>query len=121
MKKMKVVLVEPGKEARVTEIDHTLESMQKIVGGYIERFQLDDEVCIICNDEGKLEGLPLNRAIFYEGELIEIIAGTFFICADPWDSETFESLTDEQIMEYTEMFKAPEYFVRTARGIAVVK
>jgi hypothetical protein len=38
---------------------------------------------------------PLNRAIFYEGELIEIIAGTFFICADPWDSETFESLTNE--------------------------
>ena len=121
MKKMNVVLVEPGMEARITEIDGSLESMQKLVGGYIERFTLDDEVCIICNEEGKLEGLPLNRAIFYEGELIEIIAGTFFICADPWDSENFESLTDDQAKEYAELFKAPEYFVRTARGIAVVK
>ena len=121
MKKIQVVLVEPGKEARVTEIDYSLENMQKIVGGYIERFQLDDEVCIICNEEGKLEGLPLNRAIFYEGELMEIIAGTFFICADPWDSEHFESLTDEQAKEYAENFKAPEWFVKTAKGIAVVK
>ena len=121
MKRIKVVLVEPGKKARVTEIDRSLECMQKLVGGYIERFILDDEVCIICNEEGKIEGLPLNRAIFYEGELIEIIAGTFFICADPWDSEHFESLTDEQAKEFSEMFMAPEYFVRTAQGIAVVK
>ena len=103
------------------------EKIQKRLGlcssvcNYIERFTLDDEVCIICNEEGKLEGLPLNRAIFYEGELIEIIAGTFFICADPWDSEHFEGLTDEQAKEFAEMFKAPEWFVRTARGIAVVK
>ena len=56
MKKMKVVLVEPRKQARVVEIDHSLESMQKIVGGYIETFQLDDEVFIVCNEEGKLNG-----------------------------------------------------------------
>ena len=87
----------------------------------MERFQLDDEVCIACNEEGKPGGLQLNRAIFYEGELMEIIAGTFFICADPWDSETFESLTDEQAEEYVDMFKTPDYFIRTARGIAVVK
>lgn len=121
MKKIKVVFVEPGQTARITEIDNSLESMQKIVGGYIERFTLDDEVCIICNEEGKLEGLPLNRAIFYEGELIEIIAGTFFICADPWESEHFESLTDDQAKEYAELFKTPECFVRTAKGIAIVK
>lgn len=121
MKKIKVVFVEPGKPARITEIDNSLESMQKTVGGFIERFTLDDEVCIICNEEGKIEGLPPGRAIFYEGELIEIIAGTFFICADPWESEHFESLTDDQAKEYAELFKAPEYFVRTAKGIAVVK
>ena len=53
MNKMKVVLVEPRKKARVVEIDHTLEAMQKTVGGYIETFQLDDEVYIVCNEEGK--------------------------------------------------------------------
>ena len=71
--------------------------------------------------EGKLEGFPPGRAIFYEGELIEIIVGTFFICADPWESEHFESLTDDQAKEYAELFMAPEYFVGTANGIAVVK
>jgi len=121
MKNIKVVLVEPGKKAKIAEIDCSLESMQKIVGDYIERFTLDDEVCIICNEEGKSEGLPPGRAIFYEGELIEIIAGTFFICADPWESEHFESLTDDQAKEYAELFMAPEFFVRTAKGIAVVK
>jgi len=69
--------------------------------------------------EGKIEGLPPGRAIFYEGELIEIIAGTFFICADPWESEHFESLTDDQAKEYAERFLAPEYFVRTANGFTV--
>lgn len=121
MKKMKVVLVEPKKKARVVEIDHTLEAMQKIVGGYIETFRLDDEVYIVCNEEGKMGGFQPCRAIWYEGELIEIIFGTFFICAAPWDSESFESLTDEDAQHYAEQYMAPEYFVRTPNGISVVK
>lgn len=53
--------------------------------------------------------------------MIEIICGTFFICAAPLESASFESLSDEQAKEYVETFMAPEYFIRTARGIAVVK
>lgn len=121
MKRMKVVLVEPKKRARIVEIDHTLEAMQKIVGGYIETFRLDDEVYIVCNEEGKMGGFQPCRAIWYEGELIEIIFGTFFICAAPWDSESFESLSDEQAQQYAEQYMAPEYFVRTPNGISVVK
>lgn len=121
MKKMKVVLVEPRKKARVVEIDHTLEAMQKIVGGYIETFQLDDEVYIVCNEEGKMGGYQPCRAIWYEGELIEIIFGTFFICAAPWDSENFESLSDEQAQHFAEQYMAPEYFIRTPNGISVIK
>lgn len=121
MKKMKVVLVEPRKRARVVEIDHTLEAMQKIVGGYIETFQLDDEVYIVCNEEGKMGGYQPCRAIWYEGELIEIIFGTFFICAAPWDSENFESLTDDQAQHFAEQYKAAEYFIRTPNGISVIK
>lgn len=111
MKKMKVVLVEPKKQARVVEIDHSLESMQQIVGGYIETFQLDDEVFIICNEEGKLNGLEPCRAIWHEGELIDIIFGTFFICAAPWDSDNFASLSDEQSEYFCNLFKKAEYFV----------
>lgn len=121
MEKMKVVLVEPRKQARVVEIDHTLEAMQKTVGGYIEPFQLDDEVYAICNEEGKMGGYQPCRAIWYEGELIEIIFGTFFICAAPWDSENFESLTDEQALYYANEYMAPEFFFKTPNGISVFK
>ncbi len=49
------------------------------------------------------------------------IIGIYFINADPWESEHFESLADDQAKEYAELFVSLEYFVRTARGIAVVK
>lgn len=55
MKKIKVVLVEPKKQAKVVEIDHSLESMQEIVGGYIETFQLDDEYLSSAMKKGKWE------------------------------------------------------------------
>ena len=71
--KISVVLVEPNKYPEVVEIEDTLEAMQKIVGGYIEQYMpFDDEVAIICNDEGKLNGLPLNRAIYSEPENVEM-------------------------------------------------
>ena len=65
---IKVVLLEPGKEARITEIGRSLEQMQAVVGGSIEAcYPFEEEVCIVCNEEGKIEGLALNRAI-REGE-----------------------------------------------------
>ena len=50
--KIKVLLVEPNKYPRMIEIDDTLESMQKIVGGGIEEYMpFDDDVALVCNDE----------------------------------------------------------------------
>lgn len=47
---IQVVLLEPGKTARVIQLEHTLESMQKIVGGDIEAFYpFEEQVCIVCN------------------------------------------------------------------------
>lgn len=61
---IRVVMVEPGKTARITEIGTSLESLQEAVGGIIEAYYpFEEEVCIVCNDEGKLLGMPLNRAI----------------------------------------------------------
>ena len=54
-----VLIVEPGKEPYVKEIASGLE-----VGGYIEAiYPYEDPVALVCNEEGKLEGLPLNRAL----------------------------------------------------------
>ena len=47
-KKIKVVLLEPGKLARTAEIDASLEGMQKTVGGLIEPFYpFEEQVCIV--------------------------------------------------------------------------
>ena len=59
-----VLVVEPGKEPYVKEIDSGLESLQHEVGGYIEAiYPYEDPVALVCNEEGKLEDLPLNRAL----------------------------------------------------------
>ena len=62
--------------------------------------------------EGKLLGLPLNRALRDEdGEIYDVIAGTFFICGVPHDGEDFTSLTDEQTAYWLKRFAKPEFFV----------
>ena len=79
--KIKVLLFRPGEYARTVEIDDTLEGMQEAVGGWIEEYMpFEDDVAIVCNEEGKLQGLEFNRAIFNdEGQLLDVIAGDFFI------------------------------------------
>ena len=72
-----VVLVEPGKLARPAKITATLEGMQAVVGGDIEPFYpFEEQVCIVCNEEGKLIGLPLNRAVYaYEEQQVDMTYG----------------------------------------------
>ena len=103
---MKVLVVEPGKEPKVQEIESRLTAMQMTVGGYIEAiYPWWDEVALVCNDAGKIIGLPLNRPLFNDdGELIDFIAGTFFICGAPVDSGSFTDLPEDLIEHYTQMF-----------------
>lgn len=76
--KMKVVMVEPGRYARITELEDTLEAKQKAVGGLITcAYPWEELVCIVANDEGLINGMPLNRAV----EGFQVLAGPFFICA----------------------------------------
>ena len=120
--KIKVLLVKPMEKAKVVEITDSLESMQQIVGGWIEEYMpFEDDVALICNDEGKMMGLPLNRAIIGEdGKVQDIIAGTFFICHAPIDSEKFLSLPNDLLKKYEAKFKQPQEFFRTGEGIVPV-
>ena len=62
---MKVLMVEPGKSPYAAEIESGLKSLQAAVGGDIQAvYPYEDPVALICNEEGKLMGLPLNRALF---------------------------------------------------------
>lgn len=71
--KISVLLVEPNKYPKMIEIDDTLEAMQAMVGGDIEEYMpFEDEVAIVCHEEGKLIGLAPNRAIYAEPETVEL-------------------------------------------------
>lgn len=226
LKTIEVLLVQPEKAPQLIRIEDSLAAMQRVVGGDIEEYMpFSDGVALICNEEGKVNGLPLNRAIYAEPvevdmtyqemkkhfqevekeygghvtgyivfsqdsftkpyslesrtyvvssdnkafqpnkggysifaealdgtdcgvrleqymaeefggkdgwkvercymkddsrEMIDIIAGDFFIAAAPIESESFESLTPELAKKYQEKFKNPERFFRTETGIAAV-
>jgi hypothetical protein len=110
--------------SNVKNIKHSLDELQKLVGGHIEAlYPFNDTAVIICNDEGKINGLPLNRGITHPetGELYEIIAGNFFICDAPPDSDDLASLSDKQIKVYMERFKYPESFIMEDGKITVIK
>ena len=118
---IRVVLVEPGKLARIAQIGTTLDTMQQTVGGDIEAYYpFEEQVCIVCNEEGKINGLPLNRAIrdADTGDIADIIAGTFFIC--DCSGESFGSLSKEQQKRYLEKYRLPERFFRSRDGIESV-
>lgn len=95
------------------EIDGSLESMQKVVGGLIQAIRPFDDpaVALICNDEGKLLNLPANRGLRDKnGQIYDIVCGTFFLCGAPADCDHFTSLATEQIERYRERFYTPEMF-----------
>lgn len=118
--KITVVMLEPGKIARTAEIGMSLENLQKTVGGCIEAYYpFEEKVCIVCNDEGKFNGMSPCRAIYGKNrKIIDIIFGPFFICN--CSGENFGSLSTDQIKRYTEQFKNPEYFFQIGGEIRAI-
>lgn len=121
---MRIVYIEAGRRPEARTIKKSLKELQKMVGGHIETIHpFNDTAVIVCNEEGKIKGLPLNRGLIHPEteELYEIIAGNFFICDAPPDSDDFESLSDEQVEMYMETFKYPEIFMKENDKIITIK
>ncbi len=118
--KMTVLVVEPLKEPYTKEISAGLSALQAEVSGSIQAvYPYDDPVAVICNEEGKLDGLPLNRALRDEdGELYDVVAGTFLVVG--LSEENFSSLSPELTEKYTAQFKTPEQFVSINGKITVI-
>lgn len=111
---MNVLVVSPGQIPQVKDVGEGLSELQAVVGGPIQAvYPFEEPVALICHEEGKLLGLPLNRCLRREdnGEIYDIVAGTFFLCAAPPDSDRFEGLTPEQLERYARRFRYPEYFL----------
>ena len=108
---MKALRIQPVSFPEVIDIKGDLTSLQREVGGYIEVvYPWDDKVAIICDEEGKLNKKPLNRAIYSDnGEIYDVIAGTFLIVGLTEDS--FSSLNKKQLEKYKAMFRKLEVWL----------
>lgn len=111
---MKVLRVRPKHYPEVIDIDCSLESLQKEVEGPIQAVcPWDDEVALICNEEGKLYDdcmEKLNRTLDGPyGIPIDIIVGTFLIVGLAEDD--FGELLPEFVEKYEKMFHQPRKFV----------
>ena len=114
---MQIIVVEPFKAAYTKDIEGSLESMQELVGGYIEAvYPFEDEVAIVCDEEAKLTGKRANRALTDErGRVYDIICGTFFIAG--LGEEDFTDVPEELVSKYLDMYKAHDEFVKVGRKV----
>lgn len=118
--KIHAIVVEPEKKPEIREIDGSLEGLQALVGGYIQAvYPFEDPVAVVCNEEGKLEGLPLNRALRdADGEIYDIVAGTFVVVGLTDDS--FGSLEGDLALKYSKLFEQPEQFAKLGDRIVAI-
>lgn len=109
---MTVIAVEPGVKPYVQEIQSGLESLQREVGGDIQAiYPYEDAVSIICADEGKLMGMPFNRALRDEyGHIYDVLVGKFLIVG--LSEDNFASIPETLISKYKQVFQTPEQFVK---------
>ena len=115
-----VLRVEPGKHPEAVEVGTELEDLQAAVGGDIEVvYPFDDEVGLVVNEEGKINGMDLNRALKDDkGNVYDVIAGPFLVVG--LTEESFGSLTQDQMQHYEEVFHQPEAFVKMGRSVMAI-
>ena len=109
---MNVLMVEPGKAPYEMQIGDDLQSMQALVGGYLEAvYPFEQPVALVCRESGKLDGLTLNRALRdADGDIYDIVAGSFFIVG--LGESDFIDLPHELAERFAEQFRQPELFLR---------
>lgn len=101
MSELKGLLVKPNELPEEITFDNTLKKKQELVNGYIEYAYSENypDVVFICNEEGKIRGLPYNRDIGHD-----IIAGNFLIISSDLEDGEDRSLSENQLIKYKKVF-----------------
>ena len=116
---VKALKVEPGMSPCIIDLGTDLDSLQKAVSigagyqGLIEFVYLEDNVSILCNEEGKLIGLLPNRRL---GD--DILCGVFYVVAENEEGELI-SLTPAQQERYARKFERIQYIDQAEIGNTV--
>ena len=101
---IKVLKVEPKSAPVVHTLKNELTALQDAVSigaddrGLIEVIDLNDTVCVLCNEESKMIGLEPNRRF-----VDDILCGVFYVVGQNRRRE-FVSLSEEQIEQYSQIF-----------------
>ena len=112
-KTITVLMVEPNEHPKATELHTDLDSLQKAVSigadyqGLIELVSIDNHAVILCNEEGKLIGLPGNRRLG-----TDIIAGVFYVVGQD-EEGNLVSLSSELMETYKTRFWEPETWTQS--------
>ncbi len=114
--KIRVLYIAPMEKPKLMTIDHTLEKLHELVGGYIDvmyPWPESDKVGLIVNDEGKVNGSMPNRCLLNDDDSIyDVIFGTFLLTG--LTETDFGSLSDEMAEKYSTKFAHPEMFFKSA-------
>lgn len=125
---IRILVLEPGKAPEVRSIPNTLKCAQEVVGGPIEIVSFDSRyrsaftnaenaksIVVVCNEEGKLQQLPLNRVLLKGNTVYDVYQGSVFICGVARGD--FVSLTDEQVKVLEHVYHEPDQFLKTPYGV----
>lgn len=118
--KLDVLLIQPERHPQAVQIENTLQALQQAVGGTIQAvYPFDDPVALVANNEGKISGLPSNRALRDDnGSEYDILCGDFLVVG--LGDTDFCSLTPELAQKYEQLFHQPELFLQTGRGLMAI-
>ena len=119
-KMLDVLLVKPNEHPQNVSIGAELKDLQEAVGGSIgASYPFADPVAIVYSDDGKLMGLPLNRALRDEnGQMYDTVAGDFLVVG--LGEEDFASLPPELAQKYEQLFHQPEAFLKLGSRLLVL-
>ena len=104
-REIKVLKVSPCKAPEVVTLVNKIEELQKAVSigadyvGLIEIIAIDDDICALMNQEGKILNLPVNRRIGHD-----VICGVFYIVGEDSEEGELTSLSDGDIEKYKAIF-----------------
>lgn len=93
------ILVKPNELPQIIEFKEGYKELQKLVEGNIEMPYFFDDVDIVINEEGKLNGSLPNKLIYVGDELVDIVYGNIVLVGSNDEGETI-SLTSKQITKY---------------------
>lgn len=108
MNEILIVVVEPNKKPYAKMMQNDLAAMNEIVGGYIELINVGrnhegNMVALTVNEEGKLQGLPVNRRLVG----FDTLVGNFFITAYDLEGENV-NLTEAEAEHFIKRFTPVE-------------